>query len=163
MARDTRPREIVGLAVSLAIVALVAAAGSFFTNASVDTWYAGLEKPAWTPPGALIGAVWSVLYLLMGIAAWLVWRAPASRERRVALVVYVVQLGLNLLWSALFFGLRAPAAALVEIGLLALAVTATIAAFWRVRPLAGALLVPYLAWVVFAATLNALIWRLNAA
>lgn len=126
-------------------------------------WYDALAKPSWTPPGSLIGAVWSVLYGLMGVAAWLAWRAGGGwRGARVALSLFAAQLVLNMLWSPIFFGLRALGAAFVEIVVLEAFVVATTVAFWRLRPLAGALMLPYVAWVAFAGFLNLTIWLLNA-
>jgi tryptophan-rich sensory protein len=121
-------------------------------------FYASLVRPEWAPPAMLFGPVWSVLYTLMGIAAWLAWRAGASRG---TLALYVVQLVLNALWSALFFGAHRGALAFVDILALIVLVVATIRGFWRVRPAAGALLLPYLAWISFAAVLNYAVWQLN--
>jgi len=137
--------------------------GSFFTASSLQSWYTGLVKPAFTPPGWVFGPVWTVLYTLMGIAAWLVWRrgSLADPNIRNAVFLFLIQLSLNTLWSALFFGLRSPLLALVDILALAAAILATIAAFKPVSPLAAWLMVPYLAWVSFAAILNASIWKLN--
>lgn len=125
-------------------------------------WYAELVKPSWTPPDAVFGPVWSLLYLLMGIAAWLVWREAGFAAARVALGLFVFQLVLNALWSYLFFGLHRPDLALVDIVLLWLAIVATMIAFWKIRPLAAWLLAPYWAWVSFAAVLNGQLWRLNS-
>jgi tryptophan-rich sensory protein len=150
------------LAGFLAAVAVVAAVGGAATASSVGTWYPALAKPAWTPPSWLFGPVWTALYAAMAVAGWAVWRARGWRQGRGPLVLFALQLLLNAAWSGLFFGLRAPGLALLGIALLWGAILATLVAFWRVRPLAGALLVPYLAWVSFAAALNAAIWRLNA-
>lgn len=135
-----------------------AAIGAQFTPGA---WYAELTKPTWTPPGAVFGPVWTLLYGMMAVAAWLVWRVGGKRGVRGALALFGVQLALNVAWSWLFFGLQRPGAALVDILLLWLAISATILAFWRVRPAAGMLLVPYLVWVSFATALNLQIWRLN--
>lgn len=155
-------RNTLALAGFLGLSYAAAAAGSVFTRAGSGEWYDALQKPAWTPPGALIGAVWSVLYGLMGVAAWLVWRHASATGRARALTLWGIQLGLNVLWSALFFGLRAPGAAFWELVLLEAAVVATLAVFWRIHPGAGVLLLPYAAWVAFAGFLNFTIWRLNA-
>jgi benzodiazapine receptor len=121
-------------------------------------WYAGLRKPGWTPPNWLFAPVWTLLYATMAVAAWLVWRETGlSRE----IGVFVVQLALNAAWSWLFFGLKRPGLALADIVALWLAIFLTHLAFAHVRPLAGWLLIPYLAWVTFAAALNAALWRLN--
>ena len=156
----SKPKQIAGLAVSLLIVFGIASLGSFLTNLSVNTWYPSLAKPSWTPSGATIGTVWTILYTLMGIAAWIIWLGGA--EGRVApLAIYAVQLLLNVGWSALFFGLRSPGLALMEICVLWVAILATAIMFWRVSKPAGALMAPYLIWVSFAGILNAMIWRLN--
>ena len=139
-------------------------------------WYAGLEKPAWNPPSWVFAPVWTVLYALMAVAGWLAWRAEepsgasgvagaAPRRggslRGAALGFFALQLALNGAWSWLFFGLHRPGIALAEIVALWMAILVTIVLFWRLRPLAGALLLPYLAWVAFAAALNAALWRMN--
>ncbi len=123
-------------------------------------WYRSLRRPPWAPPGWLFGPVWTVLYLLMGVAAWLVASRP-SRGASVALNVFRAQLALNAAWTPIFFGLRRVDIALVEIVGVWLAVLATVLVFMRQRVLAGALLLPYLAWVSFAAVLNWEIWRRN--
>lgn len=129
--------------------------GAFFAPGE---WYQGLAKPPWQPPDWVFAPVWTALYLLMGIAAWLVW---SERRWTWAFMLFLVQLGLNAAWTWLFFGLQRPGLALFEICLLWLAILATLIAFWRIRPLAGGLLVPYLAWVTFALMLNAELWRRN--
>jgi tryptophan-rich sensory protein len=143
---------------------LVFAAAAFGAFASLDagTFYQELNRPAWAPPGWLFGPVWSALYLLMGIAAWLVWRAHGFSGARSALILFVAQLISNALWSWLFFAWRFGGLAFAEILLLWLLILATIVAFWRLRRIAAvALLLPYLFWVSFAAVLNLSIWRLN--
>ncbi len=140
-----------------------AAAGSAWTSSSVDTWYAQLHKPALNPPNWIFGPVWSVLYLCMATSAWLVWRVAGWSGGRYALVLFFVQLGLNVTWSALFFGLRLPGAALVEVLVLLLAIIATAISFLPFSRTAFWLLIPYAAWVSFASHLNAEIWRLNSA
>jgi|SRR5271157_327830 len=153
-------RQIAGFVVSLLIVFGIATLGGFFTNLSVDSWYPSLAKPPWTPSGATIGSVWTILYSFMGIAAWIVWRRGSGGRQR-PLAIYALQLLLNAGWSALFFGLRSPGLALLEIGILWLAILATSVTFWKVSKLAGVLMVPYLIWVGFAGVLNALIWKMN--
>lgn len=123
-------------------------------------YYASLRKPDWAPPGWLFGPVWSALYALMGIAAWLVAGKNASASRT-PLGLWGVQLALNAAWTPIFFGLRAPGLALVNISLLLAAIVGTMAAFFARRPVAAGLLVPYLGWVSFAAALNFAIWRRN--
>lgn len=124
-------------------------------------WYAQLRKPAWNPPNWIFGPVWSALYTMMAVAAWLVWRRGGFAAQRKALGWFLVQLVLNAAWSPLFFGLRNPALAFVEILLLWSAILVTMLACWKVHRGAGALLAPYLAWVSFAAFLNFTLWRLN--
>ena len=136
----------------------VAGLGGLATTPNIPNWYAGLAKPSWTPPGWLFGPVWSVLYLSMAVAAWLVWR---KGNAVVPLILFAVQLAFNAAWSWLFFGLHNPGAAFVDIVLLWAAIVATTIVFWRRSLVAGLLFVPYLAWVSFAAVLNFAIWRLN--
>lgn len=125
-------------------------------------WYLGLQKPSWNPPAWLFAPVWTLLYLLMAVAAWLVWRRGGWRQQRRPLTLFVTQLALNALWTPLFFGLHRPDWAFVTIVLLWLAISATIVAFARIQRAAAALLAPYLAWVSFATCLNFALWRLNA-
>jgi tryptophan-rich sensory protein len=124
-------------------------------------WYAALEKPSWNPPGWVFGPVWSTLYAMMAVAAWLVWRQGGFARQRRPLGVFLAQLALNALWTPLFFGLQRPGLAFAEIIALWLAIAWAIAAFWRVHRVAAWLLAPYLAWVSFAAVLNGTLWRLN--
>ena len=155
---DRRAPALVALAGFLALAFLPALVGARFVPGE---WYLQLAKPAWTPPGWLFGPVWTVLYVTIGVAAWLVWRRTGLRGALAAWTAWAIQLVLNGAWSWIFFGLRQPGAALVEIVVLWLAILATVIGFWRLRPLAGGLLLPYLAWVSFATALNAAIWRLN--
>lgn len=138
--------------------------GSFFTTPAIGSWYAFLAKPELAPPNWVFGPVWTTLFLLMGIAAFLVWRARADKKKvRIALGVFVLQLALNTLWSIIFFGLRNPGAAFIEIILLWASIAATIFLFARVSKPAALLLLPYIAWVSFASYLNYMIWLLNFA
>lgn len=149
---------------SIAICLLAALIGSIFTMPAIPTWYAALMKPELNPPAWVFGPVWTVLYVLMGIALYLVWSrglGPGQKNVHVAMAVFGVQLILNVLWSYLFFGLQAPFFALIEIVLLWLAILMTIAAFYRVSIPAALLLVPYIVWVSFAAYLNYGIYVLN--
>jgi len=151
---------MVGLAAFLAMCFGAAGVGSLFTAPAIPTWYTGLAKPSWTPPSWVFGPVWSLLYLAMAIAAWMVWRRGA-RAALSALALFGVQLALNVAWSATFFGLRMPGAAFGVIVALWLFILATLIAFRR-RSLASAILMaPYLAWVSFAAALNFAVWRMN--
>jgi tryptophan-rich sensory protein len=124
-------------------------------------WYASLAKPAWTPPNAVFAPVWTVLYVLMAVAAWLVWRRAGFSRAGTALVLFVVQLCLNALWSYSFFGLERVDIAFVDIVALWVLILVVIVLFWRVDRRAGALMVPYLLWVGFASYLNLELWRLN--
>ncbi len=124
-------------------------------------WYAALARPAWSPPNWIFAPVWTLLYLLMGVSAWLVWRRAGFGGARLALGIFGVQLALNALWSWLFFGLHRPDLALVDIVLLWGAILAVVILFGRVDKVAGALQLPYLAWVTFAMALNGAIWWLN--
>lgn len=140
----------------------VGLSGSFFTFGSIPTWYATLTKPALTPPSWVFGPVWTLLYIFMGIAAFLIWKQGLKKkEVRTALLVFLLQLGLNFLWSILFFGLLNPAIALVDIVLMWGSIVWTIVLFRRLSRPAAYLLLPYLAWVSFATYLNAAIWVLN--
>jgi tryptophan-rich sensory protein len=126
-------------------------------------WYASLAKPDWTPPTWVFGPAWTILYVMMALAAWRLWRRRHARPResRRALALFAVQLALNLAWTPVFFGMQRPDLALLVIVLLWAAIAATIVAAWRACRTAAALLVPYLAWVTFATALNMAIWRLN--
>ncbi len=156
---EITPRTLAGLAVFVVICFAAAGAGSYFTATSVGTWYAELKKPAWNPPNWLFGPVWTFLYLTMAVAAWLVWMKGGATS---ALALFAVQLALNVAWSGLFFGLRAPLPAFVGIVLLWDAIALTGYLFWRAVPAAGWLMAPYLAWVTFAGALNLSIWMLNS-
>ena len=149
------------LVLSIAICLAVAGAGAVFTRGSIRNWYPLLQKPSWTPPSWLFGPVWTVLYLMMAIAAWLVWRRRGFGNVDSALGLYVFQLALNAMWSPLFFGMKNPLAGLLDIVPLWAAILATLISFWRISSAAGALLVPYWLWVSFATALNFAIWKMN--
>ncbi len=154
----TRGAAVARLALCVLLCFLPALGGVFFAPGE---WYAGLAKPALNPPAWVFGPVWTALYASMGLALSLA-PAPARAARAwPALALFGLQLLLNALWSWLFFGLHRPDLALLDIAALWLAILACAVAFWRLRPLAGALLLPYLAWVGFAAYLNLELWRLN--
>jgi tryptophan-rich sensory protein len=140
---------------------LAAGLGSLFTMVSLGSWYTALVKPSWNPPSWVFGPVWTVLYAMMAVAGWLVWRKGGAVSWY-ALRWFAVQLVLNVGWSAVFFGLQMPGLAFGEILGLWVAISATLRTSWRVSRPAGILLVPYLLWVSFAAVLNFAIWRLNA-
>ncbi|MDR3470559.1 MAG: tryptophan-rich sensory protein [Devosia sp.] len=160
--RKGAPNGLLSAVAFVAIALAVRVVGGLATASSVTTWYAGLNKPAFNPPNAVFGPVWTALYVLMALAAWRVWRSgPAGGRRRQGLILYAVQLALNLAWSLIFFGLRRPGLALAEVAVLLAAVLATAAAFWRTDRPAGVMMIPYAAWVAFASALNFEIWRLN--
>lgn len=156
-----RGKQIVGLAASILICFAAAGLGSVVTTSKIPNWYADLTKPVWTPPNWLFGPVWTALYIGMAVAAWLVWRQRGIGAAKLPLALFATQLALNSLWSVLFFGFQNPGVAFIEILLLWAAILATLIAFWRYSTLAGSLLIPYLAWVTFAAVLNGAIWSLN--
>jgi tryptophan-rich sensory protein len=149
----------IGLVVWIAIVAAVAAFGGQFTTGQ---WYQELNKPEWNPPNWIFGPVWTVLYILMAISAWLVWLRRKVQPVYAALAAFIVQLLLNGAWSWLFFGEHRMDIAFAEIVVLDLMILVTIILFWRIRSLAAILLLPYIAWVSFAAFLNFTIWQLNS-
>ncbi len=156
----TKLGEWPGLAMWL-IVCFAAAAIGGGASAKAVGFYEQLVKAAWAPPAFLFGPVWSVLFVLMSISAWLVWQSGGFQKHRTALTFFIVQLVLNALWSWLFFAWRKGGAAMLEVSILWILIAITMVLFWRVRPLAGVLLVPYLAWVSFASVLNYSLWQLN--
>lgn len=160
LSHRTTPQQAAGLLGWLALVFIAAGVGAWGSSAA-PTFYAQLAKPAWAPPAWIFGPVWSVLYLMMAVAAWLVWRESAAPGRRAALGVFGLQLGTNVLWSWCFFAWRSGALAFADVLLMLGLLLATVAAFWRVRPVAGALLLPYLAWVSFASFLTWVVWQAN--
>jgi len=127
----------------------------------VDAWYAGIAKPSWNPPSWVFGPVWTTLYIMIGVSAWRVWRVGGFRRDRLALGVLAAQWVLNFAWSGLFFGMKSPGAALVEIVALLALICVLIARFARIDRTAAVLLAPYAAWVGFATALNAALWWLN--
>jgi len=133
--------------------------GGAASSAAIDGWYRMIAKPSWTPPDWVFGPVWTVLYIMMAVAAWLVWKT--GDRVRPAMVLFFLQLALNLAWTFLFFNAQSPGLALVEIVFLWLSVAATMLAFFGRHVTAGWLFVPYLAWVSFAGILNAAIWMMN--
>ncbi|MFO8155174.1 MAG: TspO/MBR family protein [Pseudomonadota bacterium] len=162
MKANNQPPEwpFIGFVVWLGITfgaALLASAASI----TAETFYLQLQRPPWAPPTWLFGPVWTVLYLAMGVAAWLVWRTAGLRAAWLALVLYLVQLAINVLWSWVFFVWHQGGAAFAVILLLLGLLLATLVAFWRIQRVAGALFIPYAAWVVFAVLLNFAVWRMN--
>lgn len=157
----TRLRQTLGLAVSIAICLVAAGFESLLAASSIGRWYAKLVKPAWTPPNWLLGPVWSLLFLAMAVAAWLVWRRVGFPRGASALNLFGVQLVLNVCWSVIFFGAHSPSVAFSEILLLWLAILATMVAFRSHSRAAAWLMLPYLLGVAYTAALNFSIWRLN--
>lgn len=155
-----RSKQIVGL-ISWLVVCFIAAAIGGAASIEAGPFYAQLVRPAWAPPSSVFGPVWTVLYALMGIAAWMAWNAADSRAIRFPITLFFVQLVLNALWSWLFFRWHRGALAFGDILVLWVFIAATLVAFWRIRRLAGALLIPYLLWVSFASALNYSVWHLN--
>lgn len=161
-ASRARPSPIGAAMAAAAAVGAAALIGNLATMPAIPTWYAGLAKPSFNPPNWLFGPVWGLLYAMMATAFWRILTMPAATPGRTsAIAAFLAQMSLNALWSVAFFAGRSPALGLVVILALALAIAATIALFRRLDRPAAWLLVPYLAWVCFAALLNAAIWRLN--
>ena len=150
------------LVVAIGVSELAGIVGSIFTAPAIAGWYAELAKPSFNPPSWVFGPVWTTLFALMGIAAFLIWKKGLDRaDVKIALGIFIFQLVLNTLWSIIFFNLESPGGALIEIGFLWLAILATIIAFAKISKPAAWLLLPYLLWVSFASYLNYSIWLLN--
>jgi len=157
-----KPSDIWKLVVSIVACLAAGAIGSIFTRSAIPTWYATLEKPIFSPPNWLFAPVWTLLYILMGVAAFLVWRKGLeNRQIKMALIVFLIQLVLNALWSVVFFGLESPLCGFIVIVVLWAAILITVIKFFRISRVASGLMWPYLLWVTFAAVLNASIWLLN--
>ncbi len=156
----TQRQQFMGLAGWL-LLAFIAAAIGAVASVNAASFYQELQQPSWAPPAGVFGPVWTTLYTLMGIAAWLVWREKPTQNVRPALTLFVVQLALNALWSWLYFVWHLGAIAFAGTVILWCLILATLIAFWRIKPLAGALLVPYLAWVTLATALTWSTWHLN--
>ncbi|WP_299259233.1 TspO/MBR family protein [uncultured Kushneria sp.] len=156
----TQRQQYMGLAGWL-LLAFIAAAIGAVASVNAASFYQQLQQPSWAPPAGIFGPVWTTLYTLMGIAAWLVWREKPTQNVRPPLTLFVVQLALNALWSWLYFVWHLGAVAFAGTVVLWLLILATLIAFWRIKPLAGALLVPYLAWVTLATALTWSTWHLN--
>ena len=154
--------KILKLVLSIVICEAAGGIGAIFTTPQISGWYQTLKKPGFTPPTWLFGPAWATLFLLMGIALYLVWsKGLEFKTIRPAIIIFIVQFALNILWSALFFGLKQPLAGLIEIAVLWVAILLTIIYFWAVSRPAGILLLPYILWVSFATALNAAIVFLN--
>jgi len=156
-------KKLLKLAASLTICLSAGAIGSLFTSSSVDSWYQTLNKPPFNPPSWLFAPVWTALYVMMGISLFSAWISQSIHKgkKNTAFSFFALQLLLNMMWSALFFGLQNPFLAFIEIILLWIAIIITIALFRRISALAGYLLIPYFLWVTFAAILNYSIFLLN--
>jgi translocator protein len=155
-------KDIFKLCSSVLACLAVGFAGSFFTNSSIGSWYAGLKKPFFNPPSWIFAPAWTILYVLMGVSAFLIWRQGLDKERiRTALFAFIIQLALNALWSPAFFGMKSELAGLGVITFLWAAITITIFLFYHISKLASFLLLPYILWVSFALVLNAAIFVLN--
>ena len=160
--KNVRIINIVKLVTSLVLCQCAGIVGSVFTAPAIPNWYAALQKPAFTPSNWLFAPAWITFYLLMGIAAFLVWRVGlANRPVRTALIIFLVQLVLNSLWSVVFFGMQSPLYGVIVIVILWLMILLTIFKFARISAAAAWLLVPYILWVSFASALNISIWILN--
>ena len=155
-----KQKQILGL-VGWLVVSFAASAVGAVASIQAKSFYSQLAQPTWAPPPGIFGPVWTVLYALMGIAAWLVWSSGGFRSNRQALTLFLLQLAFNALWSWLFFAWHRGAWALADVFVLWILIVATLVSFWRVRLLAGALLIPYLLWVSFASALNYSVWQLN--
>lgn len=154
--------EIIKLAICIGVCLAAGFIGSIFTSASIPTWYTTLEKPSFNPPNWLFAPVWTILFILMGVSAFLVWRVGLSKPNvKVALVIFIIQLIFNAFWSVAFFGLRSPIAGLIVIVILWVAILLTILSSIKVSITAGILLIPYILWVSFASILNVSIYILN--
>jgi benzodiazapine receptor len=159
---DMSGMDIIKLIISIVACEGAGGIGAIFTTPAITTWYAGLKKPTFTPPNSVFGPIWITLYVLMGIAVFLIWREGLGQEGvTIAFVIFWAQLVLNILWSVIFFGLKSLFGGLVMILLLWITILVNIITFFGVSPLAGGLLIPYIIWVSIAANLNVQVWRLN--
>ena len=154
-------KSILPLLISILITLSAGFIGSFFTTSSITTWYAFINKPFFSPPNWLFAPVWTLLYILMGISAFLIWKKRDNLKTKQAFIFYGIQLILNALWSIIFFGMHNPGLALLEIIILWLFILITLIKFYKINKIAGLLFIPYLLWVSFASILNYAIWMLN--
>ena len=162
MSQHPVSKQIVGLFGWLVVTFIAAAVGAFASTGAAS-FYSELTRPSWAPVASWFGPVWSVLYAFMAVAAWLVWRVPLEVRTRTPLVLFLLQLAVNALWSWLFFAWRLGGFAFMDIVVLVALIAATLVSFWKVRRLAGALLLPYLCWVGFATALTWSVWQSNPA
>lgn len=160
LSQASKTKQVLALFVWL-VICFVASSIGAFASIQAAAFYGELTQPSWAPPSWIFGPVWTILYAMMGVAAWLVWREGGIRAHRSVFILFFAQLTVNALWSWLFFAWHLGAFAFVDIIVLWTLIVLTIATFWRIKPLAGALLIPYLLWVSFAAVLNFSVWHLN--
>jgi len=154
-------KSILPLLVFILITLFAGFIGSFFTTPSIASWYAFINKPSFSPPNWLFAPVWSLLYILMGIAAFLIWQKRDNLKTKPALMFYGIQLILNTLWSIIFFGMHNPGLAFLEIIILWSFILITLIKFYKINKTSGILFIPYLIWVSFASILNFAVWMLN--
>jgi benzodiazapine receptor len=160
--QTTKMISIIVLVLCILLCYSAAGIGSMFTISAIPGWYRTLNKPTFNPPNWIFGPVWSVLYLMMAVALWLVWQKIGWNWKHPAYYIFLIQLVLNALWSVIFFSWHRLDWAMLDIILLWSSILATMLTFWTVNPVAGALLIPYLCWVSFASVLNYAIWKLNS-
>jgi translocator protein len=160
MSSLSKQKQILGLVGWLGVSFAASAVGAV-ASIQAKSFYGQLVQPNWAPPPTIFGPVWTILYALMGIAAWMVWRSGGFRSNRQALTLFLLQLAFNALWSWVFFAWHLGAMAFADVVVLWILIVATLVSFWRVRPLAGSLLITYLLWVTFAGALNYTLWQLN--
>lgn len=151
----------IGLVIFIIIPVGAGGLGAIATTPEIEGWYRTIEKPSWNPPDWVFGPVWTTLYVMMGIAAWIVWKPHGIKDCAKSLTLFGVQLVLNIAWSWIFFGMHKPGLAFAEIIVLWFAIAATTVAFFKASKMAGSLMLPYLVWVAFASGLNFAIWQLN--
>lgn len=156
-------KPVIKLILSILFTLGIGTLGGLFTAPEIGGWYATLQKPSFQPPNWLFGPVWSLLYTLMGISLYMVWKQPSSDRRNKALTIFIIQFVLNFSWSIIFFNQHQVGWALVEIVVMWVCILLTIIRFYQIKPAAAWLLVPYILWVSFATALNAAIWKLNPA
>lgn len=154
-------KDIVRLVISVGVCLLAGVIGSVFTISSIPTWYAALNKPFFSPPDWLFGPVWTILYILMGLALYLIWRAPKDKKTNEALILFGAQLFVNVIWSIIFFGFQSTIGGMLAIVILLLLILLTTFQFYKIDKRAAYLMVPYLLWVSFASVLNIAVYLLN--
>ena len=158
----TKRARWIGLVFFIAVCLAAGGLGAIATTPEIDGWYKTLAKPAWNPPSYVFGPVWTCLFIMMAVAAWLVWRPDGMKGAPIPLTLFAIQLVLNVAWSWIFFGMHQTGLAFAEIVVLWLMILMTSVTFFKSSKIAGCLMLPYLAWVSFASLLNFTIWRLNA-